>query len=279
MSGYLNGNIVMKSKIDKTTSGKLSVFNVNKKIIRANQSQVELQNKLLESIKKGSFKAIKKIESNLINPSYAFMNEEGICPLIASVYSLRLNVVNYVEEKLQGQLMEEWKKCNIETLIHMFKKQQEDLISEIIYYSDYSQWYFKNKNAIWNTLYDEKLLSIMQCTNWSKEQFDWEPRSNMDWTVRQFELITNKRRCNVQESENGNILIYPSLTAHQNTVRLINDLLNDMINHLCKINELFKSKTNQCGPECNFFLSTTHCLFKLGCDDIEDLVPEKSIKF
>lgn len=214
---------------------------------------------LVKSLKTGDVKAIQKCisESNIT-----------LCPLISAVYSLRSDVVKYIENQSKGNLLEQWKKCDIESVIAMLNNQKPDLLPDNPVYCDLGEWYYNHRNAIWCAHYDSELLSITHCEHWNNDLSFWEQRSLLD-TI---EPIQERRYKSIVDSDDKNTLLLPPLVAHKKAIAKVEENLSNMIKYLQQIKEQLSTLAKKCGPECSLFQSgDPACIINKDLQDIEEL--------
>lgn len=222
------------------------------------------QDKLINALKKGDLEYVNRLRSKYI--SFSRSNHEGLCPLVSSIYSLKLDVVNYVEEQLQAKALQEWKNIDIETLIVLLENQKPDLLPEKPTFAHLGNWYDKYKDTIWCSIYDQMVLEEMNCIRWVEYLSNWNDRGNVGGNRNFFHLIG--RRVGIeQDISSKNELTFPSVAAHQNAVINIQKKLDVMIIYLKSIVEKLAVEAKKCGPECSGG-GSKNCLYSKNISDM-----------
>ncbi len=235
MNNYNNPTQASPSILSEIWSTAWSAFYPNEKgdqsisagIVKEKEMS-QNQNKLISFLLKGDLESVKSLEKQGI--SFLLSDDNGMYPLVAAVYGVNFEVIEYVERRLQNEVLSQWIKVDANIAIEKINKAMPTQLYDQATYGELGNWYSKNAQMPWICLYDILCLQKMNCARWVVPE--WGKRGYSGIELSQIHQIYNL------EITEGNFpiekprLVRPSRSVHDPVVKIICEKLNNLRNEV-----------------------------------------------
>lgn len=161
--------------------------------------QNSLQNELVAACLEGNVDLVKQLE--LKGGSLLCPNRAGLYPLVGAVYGCNFEMVRYVESKLKGEALKQWREVNTEEAMSRLEKNTPTQLGEGATYGDVANWYVKHAGSSWCAYYDAACLKHLKRTNWGDLDISdgWKNKGlRIQWCLDK-NIISQKRDINASD--------------------------------------------------------------------------------